>query len=199
MAKPAQILTLRVSIDDVAPPVWRRIQVDDDITLRNLHHILQASFSWTSSHLHQSDIEDDTYAMLDNEYVLDLIEEPGQGPLDDRKAKLGRLVYPGQRFIYLYDFGDLWTHTIHVESIAELSEKLGYANVIDGAGACPPEDVGGPPGYIKFLDTIERRPRSHEAHEMLDWAGGDFDANLFDRRAANAALLRMASNGWGKK
>lgn len=198
MAKPAQILTLHASIDDVAPPVWRRIRVDGDITLRNLHHILQASFGWTSSHLHQFDIEDDTYTMLDNEYVLDLIEAPGQGPLDDRKAKLGRLVYPGQRFIYLYDFGDSWTHTIHVESITDAPEKLGYATVIDGAGACPPEDVGGPLGYIEFLDTIENRPRSQEAREMLDWAGGDFDANVFDKRAANAALLRMAANGWGK-
>lgn len=199
MAKPAQILTLHVSIDDVAPPVWRRIRVDADITLRNLHHILQASFGWASSHLHQFDIEDDTYAMLDNEYMLDLIEEPGQGLMDDRKAKLGRLVYPGQRFIYLYDFGDSWTHTIHVESVTEVPEKLGYATVIDGAGACPPEDIGGPHGYIEFLDTIERRPRSREAREMLDWAGGAFDANAFDKRAANAALLRMASNGWGKK
>lgn len=25
--------------------------------------------------------------------------------------------------------------------------------MIDGAGACPPEDVGGPPGYIELLDT----------------------------------------------
>ena len=137
--------------------------------------------------------------MLDNEYMLDLIEEPGQGPQDDRKAKLGRLIYPGQRFIYLYDFGDSWTHTIHVESVTEVPEKLGYATVIDGAGACPPEDIGGPPGYIDFLDTIERRPRSQEAREMLDWAGGDFDANVFDKRAANATLLRMARNGWGKK
>ena len=199
MAKPAQILTLHVSIDDVAPSVWRRIRVDADITLRSLHHILQASFGWTSSHLHQCDIEDDTYTMLDNEYMLDLVEAPGQGPLDDRKAKLGRLVYPGQRFVYLYDFGDSWTHTIHVESITEIPEKLGYATVIDGVGSCPPEDVGGPPGYIEFLDTIGRRPRSQEAREMLDWAGGDFDANAFDKRAANAALLRMASNGWGKK
>jgi hypothetical protein len=34
---------------------------------------------------------------------------------------------------------------------------------------------------------------------MLDWVGGDFDANAFDKRAANAALLKMAWNGWGKK
>jgi hypothetical protein len=143
MAKPAQILTLNVSINDVGPSVRRRIQVDAEITLRKLHHILQASFGWTPSHLHQFNIEDDTCAMLDNEYVLDLIGEPRQGPPDDRKAKLGRLVHAGQRLIYPYDFGDSWTPTAHVESITELPEKLGSTTLIDGAGACPPEDVGG--------------------------------------------------------
>lgn len=195
MPKPANILTLHVSIDDIAPSVWRRIEVDADITLRTLHHIIQAAFGWTSSHLHEFQIEDDTYTMVDN----DVLEALDRVPLDDRKAKLGRLLYPGQRFTYLYDFGDSWTHTIHVEKISEHAEKLGYGVVTDGGRACPPEDVGGPPGYFEFLDTIQRRPRSQEAREMLNWAGGDFDANAFDKRAANAALLRMAWNGWGKK
>jgi hypothetical protein len=123
MSKPARILTLHVSIDDIVPAVWRRIEVDADITLRTLHHILQASFGWTSSHLHEFRIEDDTYTMLDNEQ-LDMIEELDRVPLDDSKAKLGRLVYPGQRFNYLYDFGDSWTHTIHVENITAHAEKL---------------------------------------------------------------------------
>jgi hypothetical protein len=104
MAKRAHIITLHVSIDLVVPPVWRRIEVDADITLRNLHHILQAAFGWTTSHLHEFEIEHVTYAMLDDEYLHELIEVPYAPPLDDRKTKLGRLVYRGQRFIYLYDF-----------------------------------------------------------------------------------------------
>ena len=33
----------------------------------------------------------------------------------------------------------------------------------------------------------------------MQWAGEDFDPLRFDRRAANAALLRMAWNAWGVK
>ena len=29
--------------------------------------------------------------------------------------------------------------------------------------------------------------------------GGSFDPELFDQRAANASLARMAWNGWGQK
>ena len=199
MAKPAHSLTLHIGIDEVAPPVWRRIQVDADTTLRNLHHIFQAAFGWASSHLHQFHIEDDIYTMPDDDYMLHLIEMRGRGLVDDRKAKLGQLVHPGQQFVYLYDFGDSWAHTVNVESSTEGKGKLGYAVVIDGAGACPPEDVGGPHGYTGFLEIIERRPRNQEARDMLEWAGGAFNARAFDKRSANAALLRMAANGWGKK
>jgi hypothetical protein len=38
-----------------------------------------------------------------------------------------------------------------------------------------------------------------EANDYRIWAGNDFNAELFDRRAANAALLRMAWNRWGGK
>jgi hypothetical protein len=34
---------------------------------------------------------------------------------------------------------------------------------------------------------------------MLGGAGGNLDANEFSKRAANAALLRMAAIGWGKE
>ncbi|MDR6208023.1 hypothetical protein QF025_006824 [Paraburkholderia graminis] len=41
-------------------------------------------------------------------------------------------------------------------------------------------------------------PDSDEAKRYRAWAGDDFDAELFDRRAANSTLLRMAWNNWGK-
>ena len=78
-------------------------------------------------------------------------------------------------------------------------EPKGCAHIIDGARACPPEDVGGPFGYQQFLDTLAEDPDSEEANDYRRWAGNDFNAELFDRRAANAALLRMAWNRWGGK
>lgn len=71
--------------------------------------------------------------------------------------------------------------------------------VTDGARACPPEDVGGAGGYQDFLETLLTAPDSEEAQELLDWAGGEFDPECFDRRAANAALQRLLWNGWGGK
>jgi hypothetical protein len=199
MAKPPHIITLRIALDDIAPAIWRRIEVDADITLRNLHHILQAAFGWTSAHLHEFIVEGRTYAMLDNDGVLDSIAELEQEAFDDRKAKLQRLAYPGQTFSYEYDFGDCWMHTITVEKIEPFAYKMGCAHVIDGERACPPEDVGGPFGYEAFLKTLQEAPDSEQAHANLLWLGGSFTPDAFDRRGANHALLRMGWNGWGKK
>lgn len=199
MAKQPQIITLRIDIDDIAPPIWCRVEVDADITLRGLHHVIQAAFGWTSSHLHEFIIEGRTYSMFDNDGVLDSLEELGQEAFDDRKAKLQRLAYPGLSFAYEYDFGDTWMHTIVVEKIESFAYKMGCANIIDGQRACPPEDVGGPHGYAEFLSVIQKSRRSQQARDNLMWVGGPFDAEAFDRRSANAALLRMGWNGWGKK
>lgn len=199
MAKKPRVITLHVALDDITPMIWRRIEVDADITLRGLHHIIQAAFGWTSSHLHEFIVEGRWYSMLDNDGVLESLAELGQDAFDDRKAKLERLVYPGQKFSYEYDFGDTWMHTITVEKIEPSSQKMGCGFVLDGQRACPPEDVGGPPGYEEFVTVLKESPASQEAGNMLAWAGGVFDPEAFDRRAINNGLLRMGWNGWGKK
>jgi len=99
--------------------------MDGEVTLRGLHHVIRTAFGWTDAHLHEFVIEGQTYAMLDNENVLDTIEKISRIPQDDRKGKLQRLVYPGQIFTYGYDFGDGWTHVIKVEKIEPRSEKWG--------------------------------------------------------------------------
>ena len=199
MAKSCKTITLHVHIEDIKPPVWRRIVVDGDITLRLLHHILQAAFGWTDSHLHEFVIDDSSYQMMDNENVPDFMVEMGDTPVfDDRKAKLQRLLRPGQTFTYLYDFGDSWRHIVKVEAIEVRPEPLYSATILDGKRAGPPEDVGGPGGYEAFLDTIGRHG-SDERREYLEWVGGEFDSEVFDRRNANNTLTRLAGNGWGKK
>lgn len=199
MAKSNYVVTLHVQLEGIEPHIWRKIAVDGDITLRALHHIIQAAFGWTDAHLHEFIVGERTYSMLDNENVLDTFDDPDEELFDDRKAKLLRIAYTGLRFEYHYDFGDSWRHLIVVEKMEERNAKMGRAWVTDGARAVPPEDVGGIPGYEQFLDTLRNEPDSEEARELRTWAGGPFDPEAFDRRIANAALLRMAWNGWGKK
>ena len=68
---------------------------------------------WDRAHLHAFNLADGT--RLETPY-----DEWEDGPpaLDDRRTRLGRL-HLGERFVYVFDFGDDWTHlcTVAVERI----------------------------------------------------------------------------------
>ncbi|SFM52325.1 plasmid pRiA4b ORF-3 family protein [Halopseudomonas yangmingensis] len=100
------------------------------------------------------------------------------------------------RVRYTYDFGDSWQHVIALEAQEPGNASGTWCEVLDGAGACPPEDVGGVPGYLDFLQVIAQ-PDSEEGQEALAWAGGHFDPAQFDCRAATAAAQRICNNLWG--
>jgi hypothetical protein len=78
---------------------------------------------------------------------------------------------------YLYDFGDGWDHVIKIERIGESDPQARYPQLVTAQGRCPPEDVGGPPGYAEFLAAIA--DPAHEDHDhMLTWCGGAFDPEI---------------------
>ncbi|HDR8983170.1 plasmid pRiA4b ORF-3 family protein [Burkholderia vietnamiensis] len=198
MAKSFQRYTLHVQLLYIEPHIWRRIVVEGPDSLRKLHHILQAAFGWEDTHLHDFLIDGKTYAQFDIEAGLEFMDLTKT--FDDRKAKLGKVLRPDSRIIYRYDFGDGWDHQIVIENIETIEdESWGESRVIDGARACPPEDVGGAPGYEMFLTTLRDSPDSEEADHYRQWIGPGFDPELFDIRAANAALMRLATNRWGNR
>ncbi len=97
MAKPpAQVYQIKVTLNDTRPPIWRRIQVPADTTLRKLHDILQIVMGWTDSHLHQFVIGGANYGAT--EY-----DEGGELELlPEHRYRLGQLVsQPGTRFQYV--------------------------------------------------------------------------------------------------
>jgi hypothetical protein len=180
--RPAEIYQIKVTLRDSQPPIWRRIQVRSDITLAKLHKVLQRVMGWTDTHLHQFVIRDERYGVPDEEDV---------GPRktkDERKYKLGDVVpAEGSQFAYNYDFGDYWQHVLVVEKTLSAAEGVRYPICLAGARACPPEDVGGIPGYENFLQAVNN-PNHPEHKEYLEWIGGTFDAEAFDLDAANRRL-----------
>lgn len=47
------MLRLRIELEDVEPPIWRAVQVPTDLTLDDLHTVIQVAMGWTDSHLHR--------------------------------------------------------------------------------------------------------------------------------------------------
>jgi hypothetical protein len=87
---------------------------------------------------------------------------------------------------------------MEVESVEKVDGIApGDCSIMAGARSAPPEDVGGIGGYMDFLEEILSKPPSAEGKRLHGWAGGHFDPELFDQRAAKAAIKRILWNHWG--
>jgi hypothetical protein len=179
-AAPSRVYQLKITLKGSKPPIWRRVEVADDITLAKLHHIIQAAMGWTDSHLHMFSFGRVSYGVPDPGYDEDV--------RDERRYKLSQLlVAPKEKLFYEYDFGDSWTHEVLLEKVLPPEPGATYPRCTAGKRACPPEDCGGVWGYAEFVEAIA--DPEHEQHEeLLAWVGGEFDPEQFDVGEANAAL-----------
>ena len=66
----------------------------------------------------------------------------------------------------------------------------GIRRCVEGARACPPEDVGGVWGYADFLEAMAD-PKHPEHRDMKEWIGGKFDPEKFDLKAVNRELRTL--------
>jgi len=76
-----KVYELRVELEDIKPPVWRRILVPAKITLAKLHDLLQLVMGWTDSHLHLFQIGERTFS-------ADEIDPEGPQMLNEKKHTL---------------------------------------------------------------------------------------------------------------
>jgi hypothetical protein len=187
------IARLKITLNDVKPPVLRRVEVPFDIRLDRLHLAVQAAMGWTNSHL---------YEFRAGEVGWSTPYPGGDGAndfLDARKARLGDILEDigTKKLLYLYDFGDGWEHTIRVERLIDPEPGVLYPRLIEASGSCPPEDCGGPWGYAELLEAI--KDPKHERHaEFTEWIGDDFDPNA-DRAASLSAEVDVLAKRWSRK
>src|SRR3954451_17217232 len=104
------VYQFKVVLRRVSPMVWRRLLVHSDSSIADFHYTLQIAMGWSDSHLHRFRI-----------YGKDFGVCHIGGPIFDDNPKEIRLAnlhfWPGERFLYEYDFGDDWQHDIRLERI----------------------------------------------------------------------------------
>ena len=55
-AVPPNLYQLKVTLLGTSPPIWRRLLVPADVTLAQLHDVLQAAMGWEDGHMHEFSI-----------------------------------------------------------------------------------------------------------------------------------------------
>ncbi|MCY0905018.1 plasmid pRiA4b ORF-3 family protein [Arthrobacter sp. H14-L1] len=205
-------LELRISLDGIAPPIWRSIRVPENIELAQLHRVIQLAFGWEDRHLHQftAGTGPDTQRILSDEETareigveaetgvsLTSVLETAAG-----SGSAGSAAAAGTQagtLAYEYDFGDSWDHTITVTGRCLLQD--GQAVCTSGDRRGPVEDSGGIGGYTQLCEVLAN-PRHPQYEDLADWYAGaastigtgdaaPFDAEAFDIDAVNAKLARF--------
>jgi hypothetical protein len=192
----SEIARLKITLDHVEPAVMRRIEVPVDISLDDLHLVIQRAMPWENDHLYEFSVGGTlAWGIPDPDSFF------GQGGRRDAaKATLADLLDQGGRkaFKCRYDFGDDWEHSIKVEAIAEAAAGLAYPQLLAAKGACPPEDIGGPWGYGHYLEAIA--DPNHENHaEMIEWNDPDFDPAVADEAVIQKSFAALGKYLAGRK
>ena len=179
------IYRLKITLAGSRPPIWRRVDVDGNISLGELHQVIQLAMGWTDSHLHQFIVNDTYYSTpypgMEDWGMMEDIRDANEISLQQV------VVEAGAQFIYEYDFGDGWEHRIRVEQIKEPEAEVFYPVCLTGKRACPPEDVGGVWGYEECLSALQNK--NHPEHEMYsEWIEEPFDPEYFNLEERNRRL-----------
>jgi len=200
---PPEVYQLHVWLREISPLIWRRLLVRSDSTIADLHYTLQIAMGWEGYHLHQFVIKGKRYGVPQPGGVW-FVDDPRQVQLADLHFRLR------ERFLYEYDFGDLWQHEIRVEQKLPVQPKRRYPICISGRRAAPPEDCGGPWAFMALQDEYSPYFMLERLTEMLEAIeAGDLEAiedvreewaelhdwmnqEQFDRRTVNRRLQQYA-------
>lgn len=179
------VYELEVALSGIKPKIFRRFSVPGTITLSQLSRAIQSAMGWHGGHLYEFVVGGQSYGD----------PTPDIPMKDAKRTRLQRLIdQPRVTFRYIYDFGDDWQHKVTVRKIRPMQPGETVPNLIDGSRACPPEDVGGIWGYEDFLRVLTD-PTDPEYESMLEWIGGPWDPEHFDRDERQHRLIDVARQG----
>lgn len=170
------------------PLCWRLIEVPASYTFLDLHVIIQECMRWMDYHLFdfrftsngQKRQLDEHGDMYDDFSDWMTPEERKRQPVKSfsRDVHLGEIFPRTRTAVYSYDYGDGWEIDVKVVKTIkhrDHDEPL----ILDGNGAAPPEDVGGPAGYADFLRTINGE-NGPERQYLLEWSEDQGYLDHFD-------------------
>ena len=175
------VYQFKVTLKDIRPPIWRRIQVPQDFTFWDLHVAIQDAMGWLDYHLHAFHMVNPRTGFKEEIGTPD--EDFGWD--DDKihagwERKISRyFTSENNKALYTYDFGDDWRHEVKLEKILPRHKEVKYPLCVTGKRACPPEDCGGVWGYADLLEVL-KDPEHEEYEATVEWAGEDFDPEKFE-------------------
>ena len=182
------ILQLKVRLLGISPMIWRRVLVPESVSLRELHGVVQLAMGWEGIHLFEFTVRGVRCA------GPDLCGASTDVALSDLRFRRNA------KFRYVYDMFCEWEHEIRVEERLCADAGKHYPRCIGGAGACPPEDCGGPDAYhtrrdeATGLDAMDDLALVADTVARVLIVGGCVEARINGEQRSPVAAIRGAGD-----
>lgn len=147
------ILQLKITFKESKPPIWRRIEVRDSMTFKELHSTIQIAFDRQNSHLYGFDIRKSNGIMIDGFCSIGPTDTEDYGFIentyDDNDIQIKDIFkLEKDKVIYTYDYGENWEHEIVLEKIFPEKAGVFYPRCTKAMRAAPEED-----SRFEYLET----------------------------------------------
>jgi hypothetical protein len=188
---PEQLYQLKIKLEGISPPIWRRIVLSSYTYFSELHDLIQKYFSWDGYHLHEFYFPHPA-GKRNRIYIKGIIDWEEDFGIDHYHFLANEirlcdvLSKTRKRAYYVYDFGDNWRHVIILEKIFPYDDRFVGPICVGGRRAGPLEDSGGPSGFREKLKTI-KQPTHRNFEEILNWLGDDYNAEQ-----VNEILIKLS-------
>lgn len=175
IGKPKREYHIRIKLNDAPVKIWRELVVPSNITLELLAYVLIDAMGWKHEHLYQFIGKNNVFYV--NSQQLKEQEDSFMGFFsharhrNSDKTSLEMVLQPkGERLKFEYDFGDSWTHDLWVKAVRDYApDEKPVIKLLKAHGACPPEDCGGVWGYAYLLELKQKKRKTAEDKERLEW------------------------------
>ena len=169
-----EIYQFRICLKDISPMILRRILIQSNKTLADLHYVIQIVMGWTDYHLNTFLIHGRWYTIPNQ---IGMVSPTGHYRT---KVKLSELRFRlRQKFLYNYDFTTGWVFEIRLEKVLQAEGKKIYPTCISGSGASPDEECGGPHSFNALKSEW-----SYKSLEVAD----EFVRALTNKKNANKKI-----------
>lgn len=143
--------------------VWRRIIVPEYINLEELHSVIQTAFMWSNTQAYRFSC----------------------GEIMDTGLTIGETADRGT-IEFLYEYGTMWTVKIIIISRNPVTGE-NPIRCVTGAGAPPPETIGGPLQYRRFISSLQNIEKTGDQDGAQE-SGQVFKPDVFDIESCNQSL-----------
>lgn len=187
MPTPLPRFQFKVTLVGTDPPVWRRVLVPRNATLKRLSDVIQLSMGWTGIHMHRFKQDGREFGTM-HPFIPIYLEDDSQFAITYLWPR------PGIAVTYEYDFVSHWEHIVVLENILPGDQSPPGVRCLEGERACPPEHCKGAEDFQALLGTVWSP--AFRGHGLpTQWTGGTFDPCGLDLDAVNKALTRRVPRG----